>query len=406
MTRRVVCLSVMMQDRKRIGAFMRKSVIAALLIAVLAGAGWYGMAGRDTSTIPSGRDAEGGRPVPVVVAAVEQRTIPIAIDAIGTVQAYNTVTVRSRIDGQLTRIAFQEGQDVKAGTLLAQIDARSLQAALRQMEANVARDQAQLVSAEADLRRTTDLSSRQFATRQAVDTQLATVQQLKASIEAGRAQIDAARTQLDYATITAPIDGRTGMRLVDQGNIVRAGDATGIVTITQIQPIAAVFTVPEADLPAIQQRMASATSDHGITVTALDRTERKPLGEGELVLIDNQIDSQTGTIKLKARFPNETRTLWPGQFVNIRLNLDTVQNAIVVPAPVVQQGPKGSFAYVVRADRTVELRPVTVLRSADGVSMIGSGLKPGEQVVLDGQYRLKPDAKIEIVRVVDSGAKS
>jgi multidrug efflux system membrane fusion protein len=328
--------------------------------------------------------------VPVTAGTAVARDVPVYLDGIGAVQAYNTVTVKVRVDGQLQQVAFREGQDVRKGDLLAQIDPRPLQAALAQAQAAKLRDESQLANAKLDLQRYTDLSQKGYATRQALDTQAAQVQSYAAAVQSDQAAIDNAQTQLSYATIRAPIDGRTGLRLVDEGNMVHATDQTGLVIIAQLHPIAVIFTLPETNLPAINQRISAGQ----LKVEAYSRDGAARLADGVLELVDNQIDQTTGTIKLKASFPNEDNALWPGQFVNARLLIRTEPNGVTVPAQVVQRGPQGTFAYVIKADQTVEIRPITIAQIDQGSALISSGLAAGEQVVVDGQYRLQNGTKV------------
>jgi membrane fusion protein, multidrug efflux system len=365
-----------------------------LAVAVVAGLAWY----NSDRWLP-GAPAPGGRGasfnaanavIPVVAGEVAQRDVPIYLTGLGSVIAFNTATIKPQIDGKLIKINFQEGQDVKAGDVLALIDPRPFEATLRQMEANQKRDQAQLVNARADLQRYFDLAKRDFASRQSVETQQAQVGQLEASVAADQAQIDNARVNLDYTTIRAPFDGRTGIRIVDAGNVVHAADTTGLVIVTQLQPISVVFTLPADNLPAV----ARAAAAGALPVLAFSRDNQTRLGEGALAVIDNMIDATTGTVKLKATFVNADRALWPGQFVNARLLVAIRRNGIAVPAAVVQRGPQGTYAFVIKPDQTVEMRPIAVDQVQDGVALIAEGLKPGEHVVVDGQYRLQPGSKV------------
>lgn len=328
--------------------------------------------------------------VPVQVAAVGTADVPMLLDGLGTVQAYNTVTVRARVDGELQQVLFTEGQVVHAGDVLARIDPRPFQAALDQAVAKKAQDEAQLANAQRDLQRYMQLASGDAVSRQQRDTQRSLVEQFQAAIAGDQAQIDNARTQLGYATITSPIDGVTGIRLLDQGNIVHATDTGGLVVITQVQPIAVIFSLPTANLPEIRRAMAAGP----LTVRVLDG--QSVLAEGQLALVDNRIDQATGTVRLKAVFPNADSALWPGQYVDARLQLQIEQGVPTVPSSAIQRGPDGSFVYVVRPDRTVAVQPVRVRRYANQLAVIDDGLELGAQVVTAGQYRLAPGARIEV----------
>jgi membrane fusion protein, multidrug efflux system len=335
------------------------------------------------------------RPLPVTTAIVEAKDFPVYRVGLGTVQAYNTVTVKVRVDGEIQKIAFREGQDVRIGDLLAQIDPRPYEALLRQAEADKARDEALLANAKLDLERFSTLVAKDFATHQSVDTQKALVAQFQAAVLRDRATIDNAKVQLGYTTISSPLNGRTGVRLIDQGNIVHAGDTGGLVVITQLNPIAVIFTLPQQYLPEI----ADAVGRGAPVVVAYDQDNRVKLGEGRLELIDNLIDQGTGSVRLKAIFPNENQRLWPGAFVNAWLQLD-VRHGPVVHESVVQYGPNGNYAFVIGPDATVELRPLRLAATRENAALIADGLKAGDRVVVDGQYRLRPGA-----RVVVSGLK-
>ncbi len=335
---------------------------------------------------PGGPD---GRPVAVVAAQAVRRDMPIYLDAIGTVQAYNTVTVRSRVDGELVEVLFKEGQDVRAGDVLAQIDPRTYRAQYEQAVATRDKDSAQLEAARRDLARYVGLGDR--VSGQSVDTQRALVRQLEATVRADEAAASNAKTMLSYTVIAAPIDGRTGMRLVDRGNIVRASDATGLVTLTQVQPISVVFTLPQQSLAAVNERLRQ---DGRLQVTALQPETRVLADTGELELVDNQIDQTTGTIKLKAVMPNAERKLWPGGFVNVRLLLSVRRDGLVVPAQAVQRGPQGSYVFAVKEDRTVEMRAVKVATVEAGQALLDEGLADGDTVVVEGTAKLQPGARI------------
>ncbi len=348
---------------------------------------------------PGGGGGGGGGPVPVVGGTVAREDMPIWLDGIGTVQAFNSVVVRVRVDGELQQVTFTEGQTVKAGDVLARIDARPLQAQLAQAEAKKAQDEAQLANARRDLER--NLNLREYASKQQVDTQRTLVVQGEALVRSDEAAIETVKVQLDYTTITAPISGRIGLRGVDQGNIVRASDQNGLASITQVQPIAVLFTLPEQNLPAVLEAQAAGV----VKVVALDRAGKAVLGEGTLSVIDNQIDSGTGTVRIKAVFSNDQQRLWPGQFVNVRLLASTRKDGAVVPSSVVQRGPQGVYAYVIKDDQTVEQRTIKVTHSEGDKALIDEGLKPGEKVVVDGQYRLQPGARV-VVSEPDANASA
>jgi multidrug efflux system membrane fusion protein len=377
---------------------VRFFLIILLLAAAGAGAAWYAgvwqlPASAATPPQQGRRGAFEGGKVPIVAGAVQRKDVPIWLDGLGTVQAFNMVVVRTRVDGELQKIAFTEGQDVRQGDLLAQIDPRPFQAALAQAQAKKAQDEAQLANAKRDLARYTDLRKEgNYATQQQLDTQRAQVDQLAAAIQADQAAIDTAQIQLSYSTVTAPISGRVGIRQVDQGNIVHAGDANGLVTLTQLKPISIVFTLPEANLSAVLDQSAKGP----LPAVALDRDNATELARGTLAVVDNTIDQTTGTVKIKATFANDPIRLWPGQFVNMRLLLTTRKDGITVPAQVVQRGPKGAFAYVIGADEKVGVRPIKVAQIEDGEALVDEGLQPGERVVVDGQSRLQPGSQVTI----------
>lgn len=331
-------------------------------------------------------------PVRVTTAEVRTQDVPIYRSGIGSVTALASVTVKPRIDGQLESVAFTEGQDVKAGQVLARIDPRTLQAQLAQAQAQQAKDAAQLANARTDLARYTRLIGEDAATQQQVDTQKALVAQLDAAVQTDAAQVHYAQVQLGFATISAPMSGRVGARLVDPGNIVHAADAGGLVVINQVDPISVVFTLPEEAVPEIFQ--AQQVSHAPLKAQAYTRAGDTLLGSGELVLVNNQIDTATGTVQLKARFPNPTHALWPGQFVNVRLLLGHRNGALTVPDTAVQHGQDGPYAYVVDAGRTVKSQPIQVAQVQDGVAVIDKGVNAGDRVVVAGQYKLKPGAAV------------
>jgi membrane fusion protein, multidrug efflux system len=333
--------------------------------------------------------------VPVVAGVVAQHDVPIYLTGVGTVIAYNTVVVHSQIQGQVVSINFTEGQTVHVGDLLAQIDPRPYQAQLDQVIATRDRDQAQLVNAQANLARYTQLGDKGWATPQLVDTQKAQVAQLQSAIKADEALIEAAQVQLTYTKLTSPIDGVVGIRQVDIGNIIHPTDPNGLVVVTQIEPISLIFTLPETDLPKIQQQQEKTKGS--LTVLAYNQDDTIQLDQGTLGLVNNQILQTTGSIQLKANFPNKAHRLWPGELVNARLLLDTRHDGLTVAASVVQQGPKGAYAYVINPNNTVEMRPVTVAQISEGQALIDSGLKANEQVVVDGQYKLQPGTQVTIL---------
>jgi multidrug efflux system membrane fusion protein len=340
------------------------------------------------------------QPALVSVAAAKRVDFPVYVDGLGQAQAYNTVTVRTRVDGQIEKIAFQEGQMVKAGDLIAQIDPRPFQAALDQAKAKQAQDEANLANAKLDLQRYATLVKQSFATQQQYDTQNALVMQLIASIAADAAAIDAAQVQLDYTTIDAPISGRVGFRLVDEGNLVAAAQQTGIVTIAQLQPIAVVFTAPEDDVPRINAALAAGAPQVQVRTSDGDRL----LATGKLTVVDNQVDVTTGTIRLKAEFENGDNALWPGLAVATRLMVDVARNALAVPGRAVQHGPGGLFVYVVDDQSRVAVRPVSVSHEDEELAVIDKGLNEGDRVVTVGQYGLQPGARVGIDASADSGS--
>ncbi len=329
--------------------------------------------------------------VPVVASTISAKDVPIYLHGIGTVAAYNTDVVRSQIQGQLTRITFREGQAVKAGDLLAEIDPRPYQAQIEQFTASRARDQAQLTNAEANLSRDTQLGEKGYATPQLIDTQKAQVAQLQAAVQADQAQIDQAGVQLSYTRLTSAISGITGVRQIDVGNVIHPTDPNGLVVVTQIEPISLLFTLPQSDLPAIQDRLTKGP----MKVIAYSQDDSMKLDEGELLLVDNEITGTTGTIQLKAEFPNRQHRLWPGQLVNARLLLETRKDAITVPGSAVQQGPTGTYVYVVKPDQTAELRFVHIAQISGGQALVDQGLKTGDVVVVDGQYRLREGSRVK-----------
>jgi membrane fusion protein, multidrug efflux system len=371
---------------------------AALLVVALLAVGGYGLFVRTSradrsSPGPGGPGAAAVRPVPVVAAPARVRDVGVYITGLGSVTPLNTVTLRTRVDGQLMSVGFQEGQLVNKGDLLAEIDPRPFQAQLTQFEGQLARDQALLDNARVDLERYQGLAAKDAIPHQQLDTQQSLVHQLEGAVTNDKGLIDGARVMLDYCRITSPIDGRVGLRLVDPGNIVHATDVNGIVVVTQLQPIAVVFTIPEDNIPAVLARLGHGTS---LPVEAYDREQQRKLSTGSLLTIDNQVDPTTGTVKLKATFPNTDNRLFSSQFVNARLLLDVQRHATVVPAAAVQRGAQGSLVYVVKADQTVTARKVT-LGVADGDDVtVTAGLAAGEQVVVDGADRLRDGAAVTV----------
>jgi multidrug efflux system membrane fusion protein len=363
-------------------------------IAALAAAGysgWQQWHGADKASTDKGAQksaASSSNAVPVTIAPVVKADFPVYLGGLGTVQGFNTVLVRTRVDGQIDKIAFKEGQLVNQGDLLVQIDPRPFQAALDQAKAKKAQDAANLANANLDLQRFTKLG--EFATRQQTDTQRSTVAQLTAQIAADDAAIFNAQTQVDYTTVKAPISGVAGLRQVDQGNIVNASTQTGIVTIAQIEPIAVVFTAPEVQLPYINE----AQSAQPLKVTALTTDGKKTLSEGVLAVVNNQVDTTSGTIRLKAVFDNKDHALWPGQSVSTRLLVTTLKDATVIPDDAVQHGTDGLYAFAVNQDNKAELRKIKVSKSIDGRSVVDEGLNPGDRVIVSGQYKVQPGSTV------------
>jgi membrane fusion protein, multidrug efflux system len=366
-------------------------LLLAAALAVAAGGWWrFGPA----SGTPSQERARATPPAaPVHTAIVETKSFPVVLNGLGTVQATNTVIVRSRVDGQIERVTFEEGQMVNEGELLVQIDPAPFQAALDQAIAKHGQDEASLTNAKQDLQRTSILSKQGNATQQLLDQRTAQVASLTAQVQADQAAIASAKVQLNYTTIKSPLSGRAGFRLVDPGNIVHANDQNGILTITQLQPISVIFTAPEQDLPAINEALKSGP----LQVTAFSSDGHKPLADGTLKLIDNQVDVASGTIKLKATFDNKNGALWPGLSVSTRLLVKTINNVVVVPDSAVQRGPNGLFAYVVSADSKAQLRNLKVGRIEDGQALVEDGLAAGERIVTSGHYRVQAGAAVEIV---------
>jgi len=359
------------------------------LAAILAGSyfGWQHFATKQGAgaALPPKSITGATAPVPVTVAIAERADFPVYLNGLGTAQPFNTVTVRSRVDGQITKVAFQQGRMVRQGDVLVQVDPRPYQAALTQAESKKAQDEANLKNAKLNLDRYQSLANKDFASRQQVDTQQAMVDQLTAQISGDQAAIDNAQTQLSYTTITAPLSGRAGFRLVDTGNIVHASDQNGIVTILQLQPISVVFTAPEEDV----QEINKALEDGVVPVKALSSDGLKVLAEGRLGRVDNQVDQASGTIRLKGVFDNKDNILWPGLSVQTRLLVDTLKQVVVIPEDAVQHGPDGLFAFVISDDNKASVQPITVSQTGEGKAVVQQGLNAGQKVVVAGQYRLQ-----------------
>src|SRR6201986_1162807 len=371
-----------------------KVIIPVLLTAVLAAGGLY-FAHSQALERASATTQAAPPPAPIVAGTVAQHDVPIYLTGVGTVIAYNTDVVRAQIQGQIISINFREGQAVHAGDLLAQIDPRPYQALIDQYTGNLQRDQAQLVNAEANLTRYTTLGAKGWATPQLLETQKAQVGQLQAAIKADQALVDAAKVQLSFTRLTSPIDGVVGIRQIDVGNIISPSSTNGLVVVTQINPISLIFTLPETNLPQIQQQQQKTKTPLEVLAYSQDHTVL--LDRGVLGLVNNEILQTTGSIQLKANFANKTHRLWPGELVNARLLVDTRHNGLTVAASAVQQGPNGAYVYVVNPDSTVETRSVKVAEITGGQALIDSGLKANEQVVVDGQYKLQPGTRVTML---------
>lgn len=370
---------------------MRRFVIGLLFCAACVG---IGIALLPLLRPQSKTEASSPTAPPVQTVVVERSNFPVVLAGLGTVQAWNQVVVRSRVDGQVERVAFEEGQQVKEGDLLVELDKRPFEAALQQASAKIAQDEANLKSATADLERTTALLSKGISTKQLFDQQTAAVGQLTALIKADQAAEQNAKVSLDYTSIRAPISGRLGLRTIDVGNIVHAGDQNGIVTIAEIDPIAVAFTAPETQLPAIQSGMKNGV----LKLTAFAPDGQTVLGEGALSAINNAVDVASGTVQLKGKFDNSQHKLWPGMSVATKLVVDTLENVIVVPDIAIQRSPRGPYAYVVNGDSVIEKRDVKLGAAEAGKAVVNSGLEAGEQLVLSGHYRVQPGSKAAITR--------
>jgi membrane fusion protein, multidrug efflux system len=359
-------------------------ILLIAAVGLLGYFGWQRFSGQEQATAANNAQKAARPAVRVTIAPVEKADFPVYLTGLGTVQGFNTVVVRTRVDGQIDKIGFKEGQLVNQGDLIVEIDPRPFRAALDQAKAKKAQDEANLANANLDLQRYTKLG--EFATRQQTDTQRSTVAQLTAQIAADDAAISNAQTQLDYTAVKAPISGVAGLRQVDLGNIVNASTQTGIVTIAQIEPIAVIFTAPEEQLTYINEAQAVAP----LKVTAITTDGKKPLADGSLAVVNNQVDTTSGTIRLKAVFDNKNHALWPGQSVSTRLLVRTLKDATVVPDDAIQHSTDGLYAYVVNQDNKAELRKVKVSQSIDGRSVVDEGLTPGQQVITGGQFKVQP----------------
>jgi membrane fusion protein, multidrug efflux system len=382
------------KDRINSSVFQRNRWLMVLVVCLLI-VGAYIFLGRgDRKASRAAQQGLSSAPgVPVTVAPVKKEDFSVYLPGLGAVISLNTITVKTLVDGELTKVLFREGQVVSTGELLAEIDPRPFEVQLTQAEGALARDQAQLQNAKVDLERYKDLVKKDLIPTQQLDTQQALVRQYEGSVKTDQGQIDSAKLQLVYARITSPINGRIGLRQVDPGNIVHATDTNGLAVITQVQPISVIFSLPEDNLPQILGKFRSGVR---LTVEAYDREQKQKLAIGTLLTIDNQIDSTTGTVRLKATFPNTNNELFPNQFVNARLIIEVKHGAIIVPASAIQQGPQGTFVYVAKEDQTAALRPVTVGVIQEGNASITTGLSGGELVVVDGADRLRDGSKVEV----------
>jgi membrane fusion protein, multidrug efflux system len=384
--------------KRRITVFF----IAALVIAAVVGV-YYMPHWQQTLAAVSKGGRRGGPaandPVPVLATAARLADVPVYLDGVGTAKALNTVTVRSQVDGKIVEISFKEGQDVPKGYVLAKVDPVTYQAAYDQTVAKKAQDEAQLANARLDLDRYTRLAATNAVNKQQLDTQRALVAQLEAQIKLDQAAVDNARAVLSYTDIIAPIAGRTGIRLVDAGNLVRSAEATGIVILTQLQPISVFFSLPQQNLPELTRGMAEGD----LPVDALSSDGKGTLDKGKVMVIDNQVDQTTGTVKLKGEFPNNDLQLWPGQFVNVRVLIDTLRQAVVVPTAAIQRGPNGAFVYVLKQGNTVTVRLVTLTQQDDSRAVVATGLQAGEQVVTTGFARLTEGAQVAVSDAENAG---
>jgi len=384
--------------RRRIIVFLIGAFVVAGVVGVYYMPQWQAAA----PASKSGRRGGGGvstDPVPVLAIAAQAADVPVYLNGVGTARALKTVVVRPQVDGKLINISFTEGQEVPKGFVLAKIDPVTYQAQYDQAVAKKAQDEALLANAKLDLERYTRLAQTNAVSRQQLDTQKALVSQLEAQVKLDQAVIDNARAILSYTDIIAPIAGRTGIRLVDEGNLVKAQDITGIVIITQVQPISVFFSLPQQDLPELTKGLAEGT----LPVDAFGADSKKALDSGKVLVIDNQVDQTTGTVKLKAEFPNANLQLWPGQFVNVRVLIDTLRQVVVVPTAAIQRGPSGAFVYVVKDDATVTVRRVTLAQQDDVRAVVATGLQVGERVVTTGFARLTEGTQVVVSSAEDAG---
>jgi multidrug efflux system membrane fusion protein len=371
-------------------SWLRRILLWLVLAALVATAVWYATRGHQAPQ--TGRFTSSG-PLPISSAAVEKGDMPVTVNALGTVTPLAMVTVRTQLNGPLTELGFQEGQMVTKGDFLAQIDPRPYQAALAQAEGQLAKDQAALAGAQVDLARYQKLVAQNSVAKQTLDTQIALVGQDQGTVQADQAAVDTQKLNLIYAHIVAPVSGRVGLRQVDPGNYVTTGDPNGIVVLTQLQPISVIFTLPEDSLPEVLKQVHAGKT---LQAVALDRTGAKEIETGQLATIDNQIDTTTGTVKLRATFPNAAMNLFPNQFVNIKLRVDTLQNTAIVPSSAIQRGAPGTFVYLVKPDSTVTAQPVTLGPNEGEKVSVAKGLEPGQMIVTDGADRLKEGAKVQV----------